>query len=80
MTYSGEYLQSKEMDDFRIFLQLCNDLEIKPYIVMMNTNGFYYDYIGIPQQVRKNLYNSIKAECEKYGFTCLTLEDKEYEP
>ncbi|MBC5687537.1 D-alanyl-lipoteichoic acid biosynthesis protein DltD [Mediterraneibacter sp. NSJ-55] len=72
--------ESKEREDFIHFLSICKDLGIKPYIIMMNTNGYYYDYIGINQDVRGELYDWVSEQCKKYDIDCLTLEEKEYEP
>ena len=72
--------ESKEREDFIHFLSICKDLGIQPYIIMMNTNGYYYDYIGINQDVRGELYDWVSEQCKKYDIDCLTLEEKEYEP
>ena len=77
---SDEKLISGEREDFVTFLSTCEDLNIEPYIVMMNTNGSYYDYIGIDSETRNELYSWVRSETEKYGFDVLTMEDKEYEP
>lgn len=77
---SNEKLISREREDFETFLSTCEDLNIEPYIVMMNTNGAYYDYIGIDSETRNELYSWVRSEAEKYGFDVLTMEDKEYEP
>lgn len=77
---SDEKLQSKEKEDFKNFLSTCRDLNIEPYIIMMNTNGRYYDYIGMNTDVRTQLYSWVNQEASKYGYEVLTLEEKEYEP
>lgn len=75
-----EKLISAEKQDFICFLSICKDLGIRPYIVMMNTNGYYYDYIGIDKDTRNDLYNWVEGQTESYGFDCLNLSEKEYEP
>ncbi len=77
---SSASFDSKERDDFIHFLSICNDLDITPYVIMMNTNGYYYDYIGVEQTKRVEVYSWVAEQCEKYGIDCLTLEDEEYEP
>lgn len=77
---AGIGLTSKEREDFLCFLSICDDLKIKPYIVMMNTNGYYYDYVGICQETRSELYQWVKDQSEAHGFECLTMTEKEYEP
>ncbi|MFR1380367.1 MAG: D-alanyl-lipoteichoic acid biosynthesis protein DltD [Clostridium neonatale] len=36
-------LNSREFEDFEFLLSVCKDLNIKPYIILMNVNGWYYD-------------------------------------
>lgn len=73
-------LGSKEMEDFEMFLQICKENDVEPYVIMMNTNGKYYDYIGIDQARRNALYDEVESRTTENGFTCLRLSDKEYEP
>lgn len=75
-----EKLISAERQDFTCFLSVCKDLDIRPYIIMMNTNGYYYDYIGIDKNTRNDLYNWVEQQTRAYGFDCLNLSEKEYEP
>ena len=73
-------LKSKELDDYKMFLNICQQKGIQPYIVFMSTNGRYYDYIGIDQEKRYALYDCLEALTNEYGFQYLDLRDKEYEP
>ena len=75
-----ENMISREMEDYEMFLQICKENDVKPYIIIMNTNGKYYDYVGVPREKREKLYNTVEEKAEEYGFDCLNLSDKEYEP
>lgn len=73
-------MESKEFEDFRMFLQICRENGVEPYIIMMNTNGRYYDYVGIDKEKRNALYDKVEQAAKEQGAECLRLSDKEYEP
>ena len=75
-----DLLNSKEMQDYEIFLKTCNETGVKPYIVFMSTNGLYYDYIGITKEKRLAFYDKLASLADKYDIDYLDLRDKEYEP
>ena len=71
---------SKEWIDYETFLKICSELAIKPYLIIVPTNGFYYDYIGLNKEKRENFYNQIELMAKNYGFDYLDMREKEYEP
>lgn len=71
-------VSSKEMDDFKFFLSICRDLGIKPYIIMMPVNGWYYDYVGLTKDKRYNFYDSIKQLANDNDLEALDLREYEY--
>lgn len=75
-----DLLDSNELNDYEIFLKTCKELNVKPFIVFMPTNGFYYDYIGLTQNKRHCFYNKLSELANKYEIDYLDLRDKEYEP
>lgn len=75
-----DLLKSKEFGDYKVLLETCKELGIKPYIVFTSTNGFYYDYAGLSREKRVNFYDKLEKICDDYGFSYLDLRDKEYEP
>lgn len=77
---AGVTFESKELGDYELFLQICKENGVEPYLIFMNTNGKYYDYIGIDQEKRTELYDKLKITAEKYGMDYLELSDYEYEP
>ncbi|MEG3040393.1 MAG: D-alanyl-lipoteichoic acid biosynthesis protein DltD [Clostridium sp.] len=74
-----DIMNSVEFKDFEFFLDLCNDLEIKPYIILMNVNGWYYDYTGITEGERIEFYNKLESIATEKGFDVLNLQPHEYE-
>lgn len=71
---------SKEWDDLKIFLDTCKQTGVEPYIVLMPTNGTYYDYTGLTKEKRHEFYDKAEKITSSYGFETLNLKDKEYEP
>lgn len=71
-------VSSKEMDDFKFFLSICRDLDIKPYIVMMPVNGWYYDYVGLTKDKRYSFYDTIKQLANDNNLEALDLRGYEY--
>ena len=75
-----ELLKSKEYDDFKLLLEMFKKLNVRPYIILMSTNGYYYDYIGIDKAKRYSVYDKLVGIINNYGFDYLDLRDKEYVP
>ena len=77
---SRDILNSKEYDDFNLYLDICEDLNIKPYIILMPVNGKWYDDLGMDKKQRKKFYNKIQEIAKERGFEVLNFDQKEYEP
>lgn len=73
-------LESKEYDDFKLYLDICEDLGIKPYIILMPANGKWYDDLGMKKEERHKFYKSIEKISEDRGFEVLNFDKKEYKP
>ena len=71
---------SKEYADFEIFLKTCKRKEIKPLIVVQSGNGWYYDYLGLSEAKRKEVYDRLCTMAQRYGFTVYSMADLEYVP
>lgn len=69
---------SKECSDFKFFLDVCDDLDIKPYVIMQPVNGWYYDYLGFGQEKRSDYYNMINSLCKEKNIDVLDLREYEY--
>ena len=75
-----DLVNSNEMKDYELFLKMCKESEIKPYIVFMSTNGLYYDFTGLTKDKREKFYNKLAEIADSYGFDYLDLRGHEYEP
>lgn len=68
---------SKEYADFKIFLDVCKDLGVKPTIVVVPGLPLFYDYTGMKKSEREAYYNKVKNIIKPYGFNIIDLSDKE---
>ena len=75
-----DLLQSKEFEDYSLYLDTCVDLGIEPYIILMPTNGKWYDYTGMTKESRDAFYDKVEAMARERGFEVLNLKDEEYTP
>ncbi|NFG61140.1 MULTISPECIES: D-alanyl-lipoteichoic acid biosynthesis protein DltD [unclassified Clostridium] len=75
-----DLMKSKEFEDYELYLDTCNELGIRPYIILMPTNGLWYDHIGIKKEERDNFYDKVQRMAEGRGFDVLNLKDEEYTP
>ncbi|MBW6411458.1 D-alanyl-lipoteichoic acid biosynthesis protein DltD [Clostridium weizhouense] len=72
-------VNSKEMDDYKFFLSVCKELDIKPYVILMPVNGWFYDYTGLTKDKRYQFYDKVKELAEGYNLEVLDLREHEYE-
>ena len=75
-----DLMKSKEFDDYELYLDTCSDLGIKPYIILLPTNGKWYDYTGLTKESRDNFYDEVEKMAKEKGFEVLNLKDEEYTP
>ncbi|MGN1043637.1 MAG: D-alanyl-lipoteichoic acid biosynthesis protein DltD [Acutalibacteraceae bacterium] len=73
-------LDSPEFTDFEIILEVFKDLKIKPYIIIVPANGYFYDIAELNQEKRFSLYDKVCSKIKKFGFDYLDLRNSEYEP
>lgn len=73
-------LDSKEYDDYELYLNVCKDLGIEPYIILSPTNGKWYDQLGLSKESRDEFYKRARKMAEDKGFEVLDYADKEYTP
>ena len=74
----GSYSSSPEYDDLRCFLDVCQDLGIRPLIVMLPVNGYWYDYTGFPKEARADYYQKIRSTVSEYNASLADFSDQEY--
>lgn len=67
--------ESKEIDDYKFFLSVCKDLNIKPYIILLPVNELYYDYVELPKDKRDAYYDKVKKIAEDNKFEVLNLQE-----
>lgn len=72
------YGSSPEYDDLRCFLNVCRDMDIKPLLVVLPVNGYYYDYTGFPQTARETYYSNIQSLAETYNAQLADFSADEY--
>lgn len=75
-----DLLKSKEFEDYSLYLDTCVDLGIEPYIILMPTNGRWYDYTGMTKESRDAFYDKAETMARERGFEVLNLKDEEYTP
>lgn len=73
-------MKSKEFEDYELYLDTCIDLGVKPYIILIPTNGRWYDHTGMTKETRDNFYDTAQKIAEEKGFEVLNLKDEEYTP
>ncbi|MBQ2671749.1 MAG: D-alanyl-lipoteichoic acid biosynthesis protein DltD [Clostridia bacterium] len=72
--------ESDELQDYEMAIKLFNDIGVKPYVIIVSTNGYYYDYAGLTREKRLELYDELVSRAKKYNLDYLDLRDYEYTP
>lgn len=70
--------KSKEVEDYNFLLNVCKERNIKPYIILMPVNGWYYDYLGLTKDKRDQYYDKISKMARDQGLEVLDLREYEY--
>lgn len=68
-----DLMNFKEMNDYKFFLSVCNEFNIKLYIILLLVNGWYYDYVGFSKEKRDEYYKIVEKMVEDNGFEVLNL-------
>ena len=63
---SSSYLESPEYKDLKCFLDVCEDLEIEPMIVLLPVNGKWYDYTKFPKDGLAAYYSKVSDTVKEY--------------
>ncbi len=71
--------KSPELKDLECFLQICQQENIKPMLIIFPFNGYWYDFLDLDSKQRQELYNAVIQVAEKYDANYVDLSDKEYE-
>lgn len=75
---NASYGISPEYQDLECFLQVCREAGIRPMLVMMPVNGYWYDHIGFPKTERQKYYENIRSIAEKYDAVLADFAEDEY--
>lgn len=73
-----DLMNSEEFADYELYLNTCVDLGIKPYIILIPTNGRWYDYTGMDKEKRDAFFDKAEQMAKEKGFEVLNLKDEEY--
>ncbi|MCU9813069.1 D-alanyl-lipoteichoic acid biosynthesis protein DltD [Paraclostridium sp. AKS81] len=72
-------VESKEFDDYQLTLDVCNDLGIKPVIVLIPGMDKFYNVTGISKDERYEFYDKAGNLAKQHGFDVIDLRSKENE-
>ena len=53
-------------------------MHIKPLLVILPVNGYYYDYTGFPQTARETYYSNIRNLADAYNAQLADFSADEY--
>ena len=73
------FATSKEYDDLKLFLDVCEDTGIDPLIVNVPVNGRWYDYTGFDKADRNTYYQNVRNICQDYNVELADFSEREYE-
>lgn len=76
----GSYASSPEYGDLECFLRVCRETGIKPMLVLMPVNGYWYDYTGFSAKERQKYYDHIRKAAEECGAELADFSTDEYTP
>lgn len=71
---------SPEYDDYKLLLSACKHKGIKPLIVIVSLNGYFYDTVGLDKAKRDAYYEKVAAITKSYGFESYNMRSMEYVP
>ena len=77
---NGSFSESPEYGDLKLFLNVCDELELEVMLINVPVNGYWYDYTGFPKEEREKYYENIREIAKEYGVKLLDLSNHEYTP
>ncbi|MCR8746251.1 D-alanyl-lipoteichoic acid biosynthesis protein DltD [Romboutsia lituseburensis] len=72
-------LESKEFYDYQLNLDICNDLGIKPVVVLIPGMDKFYNMTGISTEERHEFYDKAGNIAKEHGFKVIDLRENETE-
>ncbi|MDP4179087.1 MAG: D-alanyl-lipoteichoic acid biosynthesis protein DltD [Bacillota bacterium] len=76
---NDSYRVSPEYDDLKLMLQICKDNGIKPLIINVPVNGYWYDFAGFDKNDRQDYYKKVSNIIKDYGFEEADFSNHEYD-
>lgn len=74
-----KFANMEELQDFSFVLKVCNELELKPLVIIPPVHGEFYDHIGTSGEDRQRCYDRIIEVCQKHNVQYANFSNKEYE-
>lgn len=75
----SDFTNEEEYKHLELFLKVCEELGIKPLIVNVPVNGYWYDFTGFSIENRKHYYEKIRNLVKKYNAEIADFSCSEYE-
>lgn len=80
--YDGEPFAAwsdTEFSDLRLFLAVCNELDIEPLLVIEPVNGVYYDFQPYTKESREKFYSQLRTVLDEAEVEYLDLSSHDYD-
>ena len=74
------YSISPEYNDLKLFLDVCEELDLQVMLINIPVNGYWYDYTGFSKEKRNEYYQNIRDIANSYSVQLLDLSGYEYTP
>ena len=68
-----------ELDDFKLFLRVCDEMGVEPLILLAPVKGQYYDLCGYPSDSRQAYSDLLHSTCDEFGVKCIDYFDHDYD-
>lgn len=69
--------ENAELGDLRLFLQVCEEIQVEPLVIIMPVKSAYYDYTEYNNESRQAYYDIIRETCDGYGVEYVDLSSYE---
>lgn len=68
-----------ELADLQLFMTVCDELSIEPYMIIMPSMGQYYDETHYDKEAREALYETLRGMFEENGVPYLDMTNHDYD-
>ena len=77
---SGAYFSKRELEEFKMALQVCQEAGVDPLVVLQPAKGIAYDQTIYTREVRSSYYELIRSTCAEHGVEVADFSGREYDP